>query len=141
MMCGRPSIIVENGRLHQGEMRKNRFTVDELMEELRMQGITDLTTVKYAILETNGQISVLTRAEERPVTAGQMGLRPKEGGLPVVIINDGRVLTHNLRGRGLDDAWLDKQLKAHHVRCSSDVFLLTVDEQNQVYLAEKEWKR
>ena len=141
MMCGRPSIIVENGRLHQGEMRKNRFTVDDLMEELRMQGITDLTTVKYAILETNGQISVLTRAEERPVTAGQMGLRPKEGGLPVVIINDGRVLTHNLRGRGLDDAWLDKQLKAHHVRCSSDVFLLTVDEQNQVYLAEKEWKR
>lgn len=141
MMCGRPSIIVENGRLHQGEMRKNRFTVDELMEELRMQGITDLTTVKYAILETNGQISVLTRAEERPVTAGQMGLRPKEGGLPVVIINDGRVLTHNLRGRGLDDAWLDKQLRAHHVRCSSDVFLLTVDEQNQVYLAEKEWKR
>ena len=141
LMCGKPSIIVENGKLHQREMQKNRFTVDELMEELRMQGITDLTTVKYAILETNGQISVLTRAEERPVTAGQMGLRPKEGGLPVVIINDGRVLTHNLRGRGLDDAWLDKQLKAHHVRCSSDVFLLTVDEQNQVYLAEKEWKR
>ena len=141
LLCGRPSVIVADGKLRQGEMRKNRFTVDELMEELRMQGVTDLTTVKYAILETNGQISVLTRAEERPVTAGQIGLRPKEGGLPVVIINDGRVLTHNLRGRGLDDAWLDKQLRAHHVRRSSDVFLLTVDEQNQVYLAEKEGKR
>ena len=87
-MCGKPSIIVENGKLHQKEMQKNRFTVDELMEELRMQGITDLTTVKYAILETNGQISVLTRAEERPVTARQMELHPKDGGLPVVIIND-----------------------------------------------------
>lgn len=141
MMCGKPSIIVENGKLHQREMQKNRFTVDELMEELRMQGITDLTTVKYAILETNGQISVLTRAEERPVTAGQMELHPKDGGLPVVIINDGRVLTHNLRSRGLDDTWLDRQLAAHHVRRSSDVFLLTVDEQNQVYLAEKEGKR
>lgn len=106
-----------------------------------MQGVTDLTTVKYAILETNGQISVLTRAEERPVTARQMELHPKDGGLPVVIINDGRVLTRNLHSRGLDDTWLDRQLKAHHVRRSSDVFLLTVDEQNQVYLAEKEGKR
>lgn len=141
LMCGKPSIIVENGKLHQLEMQKNRFTVDELMEELRMQGITDLTTVKYAILETNGQISVLTRAEERPVTARQMELHPKDGGLPVVIINDGRVLTRNLHSRGLDDTWLDRQLRAHHVRHSSDVFLLTVDEQNQVYLAEKEGKR
>ena len=138
LMCGRPSIIVENGKLHQREMQKNRFTVDELMEELRMQGVTDLTTVKYAILETNGQISVLLRAEEQPATAGQMGLRPEEGGLPVVLINDGRVLTRNLRRRGLDQAWLDGQLKARHVRRSSDVFLLTVDERNRVYLAEKE---
>ena len=110
LMCGKPSIIVENGKLHQREMQKNRFTVDELMEELRMQGVTDLTTVKYAILETNGQISVLTRAEERPVTARQMELHPKDGGLPVVIINDGRVLTRNLHSRGLDDTWLDRQL-------------------------------
>ena len=141
IICGRPSIIVEDGKILQKEMKRNRFTVDELMEELRMKGVTDISTVKYAILETNGQISVLTRAEERPVTARQMELHPKEGGLPVVIINDGRVLTRNLHSRGLDDTWLDRQLKAHHVRRSSDVFLLTVDEQNQVYLAEKEGKR
>lgn len=59
IVCGRPSIIVENGKLCQQEMKKNRFTVDELMEELRMKGITDISTIKYAILETNGQISVL----------------------------------------------------------------------------------
>ena len=76
LLCGRPSVIVADGKLRQGEMRKNRFTVDELMEELRMQGVTDLTTVKYAILETNGQLSVLLRAEEQPATAGQQGLRP-----------------------------------------------------------------
>ena len=67
-----------------------------------------------------------------------MELHPKEPGLPQVIINDGPVLEHNLRQRGLDDIWLDRQLKAHHVKRSQDVFLLTVDEQNQVYLAEKE---
>lgn len=66
IVCGRPSIIVENGRLNQQEMRRNRFTVDELNEELRVQGITDLSTVKYAILETNGRVSVIPYANQRP---------------------------------------------------------------------------
>ena len=77
VLCGRPSIIVENGKLHQREMQKNRFTVDELMEELRMKGITDLNSIKYAILETNGQISVLPYAAQQPVTEAQMELHPK----------------------------------------------------------------
>ena len=91
IVCGRPSIIVENGTLHQREMQKNRFTVDELMEELRMKGITDLSTVKYAILETNGRLSVLPYANQLPVTAEQMNVTPEDVGLPVVVINDGRV--------------------------------------------------
>ena len=66
IICGRPSIIVESGRLVQREMRRNRFTVDELMEELRMKGVTDLSKVKYAILETNGQISVLPYTSPPP---------------------------------------------------------------------------
>ena len=138
LMCGKPSIIVENGKLHQREMQKNRFTVDELMEELRMQGITDLTTVKYAILETNGQISILPRAADLPVTASQMGIETTEPGLPVVVINDGRVLDHNLAARGLNRTWLDRQLAAHKIKSAGDVFLLTVDGQNQVYLAAKD---
>ena len=125
-------------KLAVSDHRAPNITVDELMEELRMKGITDLNSIKYAILETNGQISVLPYAAQQPVTAAQMELHPKEPGLPLVIINDGRVLEHNLRQRGLDDIWLDRQLKAHHVKRSQDVFLLTVDEQNQVYLAEKE---
>ena len=88
IVCGRPSIIVENGRLNQQEMRRNRFTVDELNEELRVQGITDLSTVKYAILETNGRVSVIPYANQRPVTAEQMNLFPDDVGLPLVIIND-----------------------------------------------------
>ena len=138
IICGRPSIIVENGRLVQREMRRNRFTVDELMEELRMKGVTDLSKVKYAILETNGQISVLPYANQLPATAEQMGLAPEEPGLPVVLIDDGRVLDHNLKLRGLDRAWLDRQLKKQGVRRSEDVFLLTLDEQNRTYFVPKE---
>ena len=138
LVCGRPSIIVENGKLHQREMRKNRFTIDELMEELRMKGITDLSTVKYAILETNGQISVLPYANQLPVTAEQMNVTPEDTGLPIVIINDGRVLDHNLHTRGLDRNWLDKQIQGQGLHSPREVFLLTVDEQNRIYLAAKE---
>ena len=138
LVCGRPSIIVENGAICQKEMRKNRFTVDELMEELRMKGITDLSTVKYAILETNGQISILPYADQLPVTAQQMNLTPAEPGIPVILINDGRVLDRNLKARGLNRVWLQKRLEEHSIKHTEDVFLLTVDEQNQVYFAPKE---
>lgn len=138
IICGRPSIIVENGKLHQIEMKKNRFTVDELMEELRMKGVTDISTVKYAILETNGQLSVLPYAAQLPVTAEQMGQKTDEQGLPIVIINDGRVLDHNLKTRGLSGAWLERCLEAHRVNSSREVYLLTVDEQNRVYFVAKD---
>ena len=138
IICGRPSIIVENGKLHQREMKKNRFTVDELMEELRMKGVSDISTVKYAILETNGQISVLPYANQLPVTAEQMNVAPDDVGLSIVIINDGRVLDHNLKTRGLNHEWLEKRLSEHKVNSSKDVFLLTVDEQNRVYFVAKD---
>ena len=138
LICGKPSIIVENGKLHQLEMQKNRFTVDELMEELRMQGITDLTTVKYAILETNGRVSVIPFAAQKPPTAQQLDLPVSDSGLPMVVINDGRLLEKNLKKRGFDQVWLEKRLAEHGARSVQEVYLLSVDEQGQVYFVPKE---
>ena len=123
-----------------GEMRRNRLTVDELLEELRGQGYTDLAGVKYGILETNGRLSVLPYAEQRPATARQLGLESRETGLPVVIISDGRILQDNLKRRGLDLSWLDKQLAEHGYPDFRDVFLLTVDEAGGVYFVPREGK-
>lgn len=141
LICGRPSIIVENGKLHQREMAKNRFTVDELMEELRMKGITDIATVKYAILETNGQISVLPFAGQKPPTAQDLKVAPEDPGLPAVLINDGRVLEHNLKLRGYDQSWLNKQLKAHGAKHPEEVYLLTADELGRIYFASREERK
>ena len=140
LICGRPSIIIEKGRLVQAQLRKNRFTIDELMEELRCQGYTDLSTIEYAILETSGQLSVLPRAGEKPLTAAQFGLSPQESGLPAVLISDGRLLEHNLKARGYEEGWLHKQLQAHGVKRVDQVFLLTVDEAGTVYFSAKEGK-
>ncbi len=138
LLCSRPSIVVQDGKVLSKELNKNRFTVDELMEELRMAGITDLSSVKYAVLETTGRISVLPYVQDQPVTPRTMGLKPREGGLPITIISDGRVIRRNLQARNLSQSWLDQELASRGVKSPREVFLLTVDEGGKVYFARKE---
>ena len=138
LLCSRPSIVVQDGQILIKEMVKNRFTVDELMEELRVAGITDLSSVKYAVLETTGRISVLPKAGEKPVTVKDMKLPAQDNGLPVILISDGRILSQNLKIRNLTEAWLKKQLRQRDVQDIRHVFLMTVDEKGHIYLAEKE---
>lgn len=138
ILCGKPSIVVRDGTLCQQEMRKVRMTVDELLEELRLQGITDLTTVKYAILETSGRLSVLLYEEEKPVTPKQLSLACQTPSLPIIVINDGRILDHQLKWLGYDRKWLQKQLKSRNFSDSKQVFLLIADETGVVFCAGKE---
>ena len=138
LLCGRPSMVIRNGMVDQREMAKNRLTVDELLEELRIQGYTDLSTVKYAILETNGQLSVLPYANQKPPTARDMKVSVEEGGLPRVVVSDGKLLERNLKALGHDRPWLDRQLSQRGCRDLSKVFLLLVDESDAVYFAEKD---
>lgn len=138
LLCGKPSIVVEGGTILQKELAKTRMTPDELTEELRLQGVTDLSTVKYAILETSGRVSVLLYANQQPVTGLQLNLTPQEPGLPLTIIDNGQLYPENLKRRGLDRNWLDKQLASRGVHSLREVFLMTVDEQQGIYFARKE---
>ncbi|MBP1736747.1 MAG: hypothetical protein H6Q60_628 [Oscillospiraceae bacterium] len=138
LLDGTPSILVENGKIRQREMTKNRCTVDELLEELRLKGYPDIGMVKYAIWETNGQLTVLPYAKEQPVPAKDLQLSPADPTLPRIIINDGQVLHQTLQKRGLDDVWLQKQLASSGVKSPKEVFLMTVDDNNQVYCSVKE---
>lgn len=138
LMCGKPSVVVHNGVLVQREMQRNRYTVDELFEELRMKGYTDLTRIKYAILETNGQLSVLPYAACQPPDATQLSVRTQESGLPVILISDGRLMEQNLLSTGHDRHWLDKQLRKHNCPSPADVFLMTVDEAGKVYCSPRQ---
>ena len=138
VLCGRPSVVVRDGALDQREMARNRLTVDELLEELRCQGYTDLNAVKYAILETNGRLSVLPRAQEKPPTAKQLKVKTQEGGLPLVVISDGRLLERNLKALGHDRPWLERQLSWRGCGGPEEVFLMLVDEEDSIYLARRE---
>ena len=128
LLVGRPSILIRNGVIQQAELRRTRFTIDELLEELRIQGYPNLQDVGYALLETNGQLSVLPVATAKPVTVEQMGIQVQETGLPVVLVSDGRLLSHNLHAAGLEEKWLQKQLQACGLSAPRDAFLVLLDE-------------
>lgn len=139
LICGKPAIIIRNGRLQQDAMRHNRLTLDELFEELRTQGVTDISDVKYAVLETGGQLSVLLRTTAQPATPEQMRLDCEDDVfLPTVIINDGRLLRGNLRQTGHDEAWLQAQLSENGVDAPSQVFLLSIDERGEIICIVKD---
>lgn len=138
LLCGTPTIVVKDGKLLPREMNRVRMSIDELTEELRLQGVTDFQTVKYAILETSGQVSVLLYQNEQPATAAQLRANPVETGLPVVLISDGRLMEEHLKRRGLEERWLEKQLDKYGFKRYQDVFLMTIDEQDQVYIVPKE---
>ena len=125
LICGEPAIVV-------------RMTVDELLEELRGQGVTDLKDVQYAVLETSGQVSVLLRPQAQPVTPRQLSLNVTEQLLPVLLINDGRLLRDNMKKMDVDDAWLRQQLKREHLTDPSQVFLLSLDQGGNVICQAKE---
>ena len=140
LLTGVPSVLIKDGKLDQKEMRRNRMTLDEVLEELRLQGYTDPTSIKYAILETNGQLSLLPYSIHKPPTADDLDVPVSESGLPLVIINDGRLISANLKRRGLDKNWLEKRLREHKVKSIRDVFLLSVDELGTVRFVRKELK-
>jgi len=134
VLCGKPVILMENGKIIQNNLKRSRITPDELSEHLREKDVLDLSTVQYAILETNGQISVILNAKDQPVTPEDLSLDVKPHLLPYTIISNGTLLSHNLSISGYDDIWLDLILKKYNSRIS-DIFLLTVDESGQVYIS------
>jgi len=138
LICGKSSILIHDGQIVQSEMKKTRLSLEELFVELRGKDVTDISTVKHAILETNGKLSVLLYPAEAPATPKQMSLTVDDPGLPVTVISDGRVLSDNLRLMGYNEKWLGNQLALRKTANASDVYLMTVDGLGRIYFARKE---
>ena len=139
LVCGTPAVLIRDGNIQQAARRKNRYTLDELLEELRGQGISSVEEVKYAVLENSGQLSVLPWTQRQPPSAAQLQLEIEDDvTLPTVLINDGRVMRKNLTACGLDSLWLQAQLQERQLASPKEVFLLTLDEHGQISCVKKE---
>ena len=138
ILCGKPSFLIVRGVICQEEMERNRFTLDELAEELRAQSVTDMSQVEYAVLETSGKVSVILFPPERPATAGKLGIAEEDNGYPVILISNGRLRSENLKLAGKDENWLHEQLLAHKVKSTREVYFMSVNNADQVYFAKTE---
>ncbi len=131
---GKPSTIIYNGRILKNELRKNRITIDELQEELRIKGVMDFSTVQFAVMEGNGALSVMLYPQHQPLTAAQFGTVPTPQGMPVIVISDGHWLDDNLRYLGMNRDYITTELAERKIHFVADIFLLMVDEYHNFFL-------
>ena len=135
--CGKPVILIDNGKILLENLRRTRVTLDELMGHLRSKDVLDVQTVQFAILETDGSLSVFPYPKERPATAKEAGIRTEKQYLPITIIEDGYVLEENLQKAGKDQDWLEETL-CQYQATRQGTLLLTVDQGEHVVLFRKE---
>lgn len=136
-LCGKPVILIENGNILQENLRRTRITIDELSGHLRQKDVLEVQSVQYAILETNGNISVFPYPKEKPASAKDAGIPTKKQHLPYTVVSDGQLLKDNLQKAGKDERWLERVLKSHRVTLQQ-TWLLTVDAADHILLLEKE---
>ena len=137
LLCGKPVILIENGRILQDNLRSTRITLDELTGHLREKDVLDVTAVQYAILETNGNLSVFPFPKFLPASAKDAGICPKKQHLPITIIGDGYLYRENLTAAGKDEKWVEKYLREQALALSQ-VWLLTLDGAGKTVLLKKE---
>ena len=137
LLCGKPVILIDNGKILQENLRATRVTLDELISHLRQKDVMDLKAVQYAILETDGNLSVFPYAKEAPPSARELGVQVRDKDLPVTIIEDGRFSKENLIKAHKDRRWLDRVLEEHRAGVDG-TFLLTVDRKGHVTWVGKE---
>jgi uncharacterized membrane protein YcaP (DUF421 family) len=137
LLCGKPVILMENGNILQKNLRKTRITTDELIGHLREKDVLDLKSVQYAILETNGNLSVFPYPKEKPASAKEAGIAVRKQTLPITVISDGALMAENLALVKKDAAWVQRVLREKKATLQS-TWLLTVDAEDKIVFYPKE---
>ncbi len=136
--CGTPSIVVKNGEIMETEMRFQRMNVNDLLEQIRAKGYFDLAEIEYAIMETNGQLSVMPRADKRPLQPSDIKLTIDHEKPAVTLVLDGQLNKKHLQEMGYNEEWLGKKLKAHNINNISDIFFASIDISGNLFCQLKE---
>lgn len=138
VICGKPKILIENGKILEENLRQEMYTLNDLVEQLRIKNVANISDVEYAILETNGQLSVITKSQKRPVNPEDLNISTKYEGLPVDLIIDGGILHDNLRKINLDEGWLSQELQKLGINNAKDVLFATLDSNGNIYYQLKQ---
>jgi len=131
---GEATVVIKNGKILENNLRKIRLSIDDVISLLRAQGIFSIADVEFALLETNGKLSVQMKTDKRPVTTGDLSLNPPYEGLPTNLIEDGVILVDALRSLNLTKSWLHNQLKKVDIYDVKEVSLAQLDTKGNLYV-------
>lgn len=137
VICGTPSVLIENGKIMEPELHRLRYNLSDLMEQLRAKNIPNISDVEFAILETSGQLSVLPKSQKRPVNPEDINIATNYEGLPNTLIMDGHIIHKNLQKLNLSIQWLEQQLKINGIAKPSDVLFASLDTAGKLFFQKK----
>lgn len=123
MFSGKPSIMIYNGKIIEKALKKNNYDINDLLLNCRLQGYFKYEDIAFAVLETNGQLSIMPKADKAPLTPYDMALKPDKSALEYNLIIDGNIMSDNLKSYGKDEQWLKMQLKEQNVKNVGEVLL------------------
>jgi len=137
LICGKPSILIENGKIKEKELQKEMYTLNDLLEQLRINNAPNIADVEFAILETNGQLSVIPKSSKRPLIPKDMNISTKYEGLSLDVIVDGRVNRDNLKKAKLGEEWLTAEIAKLGFSNPEEVLFASLDSDGNLYCQRK----
>ena len=137
IICGRPSILIYRGKINEKNLKKERFTINELEERLRGNNVINLGDVEYAILETSGQVTVIQKPDKRNTIPQDFNIMPDYEGIPYDLVVDGKVMKENLQAIGKNYNWLKKQVEKFNIK-PEEALVVTLDGKGQIFCQKKE---
>lgn len=136
---GVPTVIIQNGKIIEPNLKKVRFDINDLLEECRNNGYFNLDEIEYGIMEANGKVSILVKGENKPLTIKDMNIKPEKQSLCANIIIDGKIMTKNLKNMHKDTNWLNKELKIKGYKNYKDILLATLDINDKLTIYERNY--
>ncbi|MEZ0535767.1 DUF421 domain-containing protein [Caldicellulosiruptoraceae bacterium PP1] len=137
MVCGSPTILIEKGRILEQELRKTMYGINDLLEQLRIKGYFNIHDIEYAILETDGDVSVIPKSQKRPVVPSDMNIPTKYEGLPINIIIDGKINKDALTRENIEIEWIKKELSKRGIDDIKKVFFASIDSEGNLFVQKK----
>lgn len=138
IICGKPSLLIERGKILEEELKKNCYNLTDLLEELRLKNVPNIADVEFAILENNGQLSVFPKSQKRSTIPEDFQITPKYEGLPLTLILDGKLNHKNLEKSNKNLTWLENELTLQSIGNVDEVLIASLDSSGNLFAQAKQ---
>ena len=134
---GTPTVFIQNGCIMEQNLKKEKININDILEELRRKGAFNIADVEFAILESDGDVSLQLKPQKQPLTPSELNIPTKYQGLSATLIVDGNIMAENLKLVNHDMKWLQNELSKMNIHSANDVLLASLDNEGKLYISLK----